>query len=40
MSGDGYCIRIDSSTIPVQGRYSSGVVVARKGVKRVAMKKD
>jgi len=39
MSEDGYCIRIDSSTIPVHGRYSSGVVVAKKGVKRVALKK-
>jgi DNA gyrase subunit A len=40
ISGDGYCIRLDSSTIPVQGRYSSGVVVARKGVKRVAIRTE
>lgn len=39
ISRDGYCIRIDSSTIPVQGRYSSGVVVARKGVKAAAVRR-
>ncbi|WP_202319216.1 DNA gyrase subunit A [Archaeoglobus neptunius] len=39
ISPDGYCIRVDISTIPVQGRYSSGVVVARKGVAAVALKK-
>lgn len=38
MSGDGYCIRVNLRTIPIQGRYSSGVVVAKKGVKRVAIR--
>ncbi len=39
ISRDGYCIRVDSATIPIQGRYSSGVMVARKGVKKVAVRK-
>lgn len=39
ISRDGYCIRVDSSTIPVRGRYSSGVVVAKKGVKAAAVRR-
>ncbi len=39
MSKDGHCIRVDSSTIPIQGRYSSGVMVARRGIKKAAVRK-
>ena len=39
MSEDGYCIRTDVGSVAVQGRYSSGVVVAKKGVKKAAVRR-
>ncbi|MCX8172945.1 MAG: DNA gyrase subunit A, partial [Archaeoglobaceae archaeon] len=32
LSGDGYCIRLDLQEIPIQKRFSSGVILSRKGV--------
>ncbi len=34
ISRDGYCIRVNVATIPVQGRYASGVAVSKKGVSK------
>ncbi len=38
ISKDGYCIRTDVKSIAVQSRYSSGVMVAKKGVKKAVVR--
>ncbi len=35
--GDGYCIRVRTEDIPVQGRNSMGVAVSKKGIRKVVI---